>query len=539
LILIERNLSKNFFVLLCILFLLIPLTTGQNGDSIDSLQKEIKSMKTIQIESNGGLQNSSWPMFHHDVRHTGRSPYGPDGNWPIIKWKFRMDGLTVSSPAIDENGTIYIGAEDFHKSFFAINPDGSEKWRFDAGHWVDSSPAIAADGTVYFGTHNHYLQALWPNGALKWMFDMSDWVLSSPTIGADGTIYIGSFDNYFYAMNPDGTQQWRFNTGFYVLSSAAVDDNGIIYFGSHDMYLYALYPNGTLAWRYKTSNRIKGSPSIGDDGTIYVCSWDNYLYALAPNGTLKWKFGTGSSTETSPAIASDGTIYIGSYDGLLFSITPEGSENWRFQTGNGIYSSPVTDTYGIIYCGSYDGNLYALNPNGTLRWKFNAGDSIESSVAIGKDGTIYIAAQFEPSGGNSSYTYLYALELINNSSPSTPSIDGTTSGKIKQNYEYTIASTDPENNNISYYVTWGDGTNSGWLGPFTSGEEQTVSHTWDEKGTYTIQVKARDNYSAESDWETLTVTMPFSYEPQFPFISWLLERVPNAFPILRYLIEFV
>jgi outer membrane protein assembly factor BamB len=304
------------------------------------------------------------------------------------------------------------------------------------------------------------------------------------------------------------------------------------------MYLYALYPNGTLAWRYKTSNRIKGSPSIGDDGTIYICSWDHYLYAVAPNGTLKWKFDTGSSTETSPAIASDGTIYVGSYNGLLFSITPDGSEKWRFQTGNGIYSSPAIDKYGIIYCGSYDGYLYALNPDGTLRWKFDAGDSIESSVAIEEDGTIYIAGQFEPGGGQESHTYLYALYIINNQPPSTPTIDGTISGKIKQNYEYTIVSTDPEDNNISYYVTWGDGTNSGWIGPFTSGEEQTVSHTWDKKGTYTIQVKARDNYSAESDWGTLIVTMPFSYEPQYPFIQWLLEHFPNAFPILRHLLGY-
>jgi outer membrane protein assembly factor BamB len=332
--------------------------------------------------------------------------------------------------------------------------------------------------------------------------------------------------------------KWYFNATDWIYSSPAIDDNGIIYIGSHDHYLYAVYPNGTLKWKYQTSGEVKSSPSIGDDGTIYVSSWDSYLYAIAPNGALKWKFGTGDAAETSPTIASDGTIYVGSYNGLLFSVSPTGNENWRFQTGNEIYSSPAIDTYGIIYCGSDDGYLYALNPDGTLRWKFDAGDHMESSPVIGNDGTIYIAAQFFPSENQSFYTYLYALHLINNSSPSTPSILGPTSGNIKQNYEYTIVSTDPENNNISYYVTWGDGTNSGWIGPFTSGEEQTVSHAWAKKGTYTIQVKAKDNYSAESDWGTLTVTMPFSYEPQFPFLTWLLEWFPHAFPILRFLLEY-
>jgi outer membrane protein assembly factor BamB len=283
---------------------------------------------------------------------------------------------------------------------------------------------------------------------------------------------------------------------------------------------------------------VKGSPSIGDDGTIYVCSWDDFLYALAPNGTLKWRFGTGDATETSPAIASDGTIYVGSYNGLLFSISPAGVENWRFQTGNAILSSPAIDNNGIIYCGSYDGNLYALNPNGTLRWKFDAGDYIESSVVIGEDGTIYIAAQFYPSGGDS-YTYLYALEFINNQPPITPTINGPASGKIGRTYDYTTVSDDPEGDNISYYVNWGDGTNTGWIGPFVTGEEQTVSHTWNKKGTYTIQAKAKDGYGAESDWGTLSVTMPTLYNMPFQqFWMRFFQQFPHIFPILRHFLTF-
>lgn len=539
--LIERNLLKNCFVVVCIAPLLMLFTMGQNIDSISSLQTKTTPINTIQTESSGGLLNSSWPMFHHDVRHTGRSPYGPVGNWPSIKWKFWMEGRAVSSPALDENETIYIGAREFQKSFFAIHPNGTEKWHFDSGGWIDASPTIGEDGIIYSGSMNGDLYAFLSNGTIKWSTHLgAGWVYSSPAIGNDGTIYAASLgSSRLCAVAPDGTITWCFNATDWIYSSPAIDDNGVIYIGSHDHYLYAVYPNGTLRWKYQTNGEIKSPPSIGDDGTIYVCSWDHYLYAINPNETLKWKFNTGDATETSPAIASDGTIYVGSYSGLFFSISPNGNENWRFQTGGEIYSSPAIDSYGIIYCGSDDGYLYALNPDGTLRWKFDAGDNMESSPVVGEDGTIYIAAQFEPSGGNSSYTYLYALKLINNSSPSTPNIQGSASGTIKQNYDYTIVSTDPEDNNISYYVNWGDGTTTGWIGPYTSGQEQTVSHTWEKKGTYTIQVKARDNYSAESDWGTLTVTMPYSYEPQHPFIQWLLERFPNAFPLLRYLIGFV
>jgi outer membrane protein assembly factor BamB len=524
-----------------ITFLFIPLTTGLNTDSSNFLQIKIAFLDTTQTESIGGLQNSSWPMFHHDVRHTGRSPYGPVGNWPLIKWKFLMDGMTISSPAISENGMIYIGAHDFNRSFFAIFPNGTEKWRFYAGDWVDSSPAQSSDGTIYFGANNGNLYALYPYGTTKWVTHIgAGWVFSSPAITNDGTLYVASVvGSNLCAVTPNGTIKWSINATGWIYSSPAIDDNGVIYIGSHDHYLYAVYPNGTLKWKYQTNGEVKSPPSIGDDGTIYVCSWDHFLYAIAPNGTLKWKFNTGDATETSPAIASDGTIYVGSYNGLLFSISPNGNENWRFQTGGEIYSSPAIDTYRIIYCGSDDGYLYALNPDGTLRWKFDAGDNMASSPVIGEDGMIYAVGQFLPSGGQEFRSYLYALRIIDNEPPSTPTIDGTTSGNIKQNYDYTIVSTDPDRNNISYYVNWGDGTNSGWIGPYPSGQEQIVSHTWNKKGTYTLQVKARDNYSAESDWGNLSVTMPCSYD--IPFMN-LLERMmewfPNAFPILRHLLNY-
>jgi outer membrane protein assembly factor BamB len=494
------------------------------------------------IVSTGGPMNSSWPMFHHDTHHTGRSLYGPVGDFPMVKWRFWMDGLTVSSPAIDENDTVYIGSEDFHESFFAINPNGSERWRFEAGHWVDSSPAISLDGVVYFGSLNGNLNALYLNGTTKWIIPLSSsWIYSSPAIGIDGIIYVSSVNgNKLCAVYPNGTIKWFFYAEDLIYCSPAIGDDGTIYVGSNDGYMYAIYPNGTLKWRYSAGGDAIGSaPSIADDGTIYFGGTSGYLYALYPNnGTLKWRYGTGYIGGSSPAIGIDGTIYVGDQEyNRLYSIYPNGTLRWYYTTNGQIISSPAIDNSGIIYCSSYNGNLYALNPNGMLYWSFDAGDYIESSPVIGADGTIYIAAQFAPSGNQSWHSYLYALELINNSSPSTPTIDGTSSGKAKQNYNYTIVSTDPEGNNISYYVNWGDGTNSGWIGPYTSGEEQTVNHTWNKKGTYTIQVKAKDNYSAESDWGTLQVTMPTSY--YIPFMQlWmrLLERFPHVFPILRHLL---
>jgi hypothetical protein len=73
---------------------------------------------------------------------------------------------------------------------------------------------------------------------------------------------------------------------------------------------------------------------------------------------------------------------------------------------------------------------------------------------------------------------------------------------------------------------------------FASGEAGWASHTYTARGSYTIKAKAVDTLGAESDWGSLTVTMPCSYNgPVFQFWERLLERFPNAFPLLRYLIE--
>ena len=496
-------------------------------------EKVINPERTIQPLD--GPMGSPWPMFGHDTKHTGRSPYGPEeGNTPVVKWKFWMDGMMISSPAIDENGTIYIGAEDFHDSFFAIYPNGTEKWRFDTGAWVDSSPAIGEDGTIYFGSHNSKLWALNPDGTEKWKCHLgAGWVFSSPAIYTDGIVYVASLgSSRLCAVYPNGTIKWGFYANDWIYSSPAIDENGVIYIGSHDNYLYAVYPNGTLKWKYKTNGELKSPPAIGDDGTIYVCSWDYYLYAIYPNGTLRWKFNTWAAAETSPAIAQDDTIYVGNYVGRIFSIDPNGNSNWYYDTGDSILSSPVIDKNDVIYVGSMDGYLYALNPNGTLKWKFHASDAgIESSAAIAEDGTIYIAAYFKPSGGQSFHTYLYALDVIENEPPDKPSKpSGETSGKINVEYTYTTSTTDSDDDQIYYWFDWGDSSNSGWVGLYNSGETGSANHTWTTKGNYMIRVKAKDIYDHESEWsDPLAVSMPRNY---------ILSRFTERFPRLSYLLKY-
>jgi hypothetical protein len=104
---------------------------------------------------------------------------------------------------------------------------------------------------------------------------------------------------------------------------------------------------------------------------------------------------------------------------------------------------------------------------------------------------------------------------------------------------FTETPTDPENDDVYYFIEWGDNTDSGWIGPNASGEEITVTHTWNNRGTYTIKAKAKDIYGWESDWATLKVRMPLKYYiPFLTFFEQLFERFPLISQFLRYLFGY-
>jgi hypothetical protein len=86
-------------------------------------------------------------------------------------------------------------------------------WKFMTGGAVRSSPAVANDGTIYVGSDDGRLYALQSNGILNWKFPTLGAVSSSPAIDANGTVYVGSGDGSPYAINPDGTLKWKYFVG--------------------------------------------------------------------------------------------------------------------------------------------------------------------------------------------------------------------------------------------------------------------------------------------------------------------------------------
>ena len=101
--------------------------------------------------------------------------------------------------------------------------------------------------------------------------------------------------------------------------------------------------------------------------------------------------------------------------------------------------------------------------------------------------------------------------------PATPSITGPTHGVKNMEYTFRVATTDPDGDDVYYYIDWGDGNNSGWVGPYTSGLTVTLTYSWSELGTYDVKVKAKDTYGATSDWsEPLTIIIGLNNPPNTP-----------------------
>jgi outer membrane protein assembly factor BamB len=480
------------------------------NDFINSESKETDIIKETLSPLNGPPLDSPWPMYCHDVRHTGQSPYSTANITSFEKWRFYVnDWNWGSAPIIDNNGTIYF-PENYY--LYAIYPNGTLKWQFYIGASVESAPAIDEDGIVYVGTSYHWdgIYAIYPNGTMKWKYQTGQ-ILSSPAIADDGTIYFGTNEDgepntgFIYALNPNGTLKWRFTPGHLVYSSPAIGSDGTVYCGCHDTYLYALYPdNGTMKWKYKTNHWVRVSPCIADDGTIYCVSLDNYLHAVAPNGTLKWKKDVGAGT--SPTIGQDGTIYCG-YD-RLYAVNPNGSGKWIFNPGSDRRirgSTPCNSVEGTIYFGtnigeSGGGEIIAVNPDGTEKWrKMIADDWVESAPCIGEDGTIYIGSTSERG------CYLHAFgDVESNSPPNAPVISGPTNVNVGDKNWFTFIAIDPDNNPIQLFVDWGDGT-SGWIGEYASGEKIWVEHAWNNEGTYIVKAKVKDVLGEESDFGYLEV----------------------------------
>ena len=118
---------------------------------------------------------------------------------------------------------------------------------------------------------------------------------------------------------------------------------------------------------------------------------------------------------------------------------------------------------------------------------------------------------------------------LDNDPPEIPSIDGPNKGDPGQEQEFTVSTVDPNVDDVFYFIDWGDGSDSGWIGPYSSGADVKEKHKWSGEESYTIRVKAKDTYESESDWAEFVYSTP---KTKIKLLN-LFEMLLNKFPILN------
>jgi len=451
---------------------------------------EIDTGDNTKIDGTVTIRKEAWPMFHHDLRHTGYSTSKAPKNNNTL-WNYTTGySLFRSSPAVAD-GKVFIGSTDC--VVYALDKNtGALLWSYATGGAVEFSSPAVADGMVFIGSYDKKLYALNAStGAHIWNYTTGGRVQTSPAV-ANGVVLIGSCDGKVYALDEfTGAPMWNYTTGgpaSYYYSSPAVAD-GMVFIGSVDDRLYALDAStGAYIWNYTTGDDVRSSPTVAD-GMVFVGSRDSKVYALNEfTGALIWSYTTWDQVISSPAVA-DGVVFVASWDNNIYALNAStGAYIWNYTTGGTLWSSPAVAN-GLVFVGSRDSKVYALNETtGALVWHYTTGHYVSSSPAVA-DGMVFI-------GSEDKKVYCFGPKPV---AYFTSSSDHPAPGIILT-FNATLSM--PSSGTITSY-SWDFGDDN-----ITAISTPIITHLYTSSGTYNVTLTITDSEGlTDTAWKLIPVYM--------------------------------
>ena len=449
---------------------------------------------------------------------------------PVILWNKTYGGDESDSGQIikktTDNGYVIIGSTssfgESNTDFWLLktNADGNEVWNHTYGIYLNEygiDVQQTSDGgyilvgyCLFFQSHNQGIRVVKTdaNGIEHW----------NKTFG----------DEYHPAS---------------AFSVYQMSDGGYLIFGSNwtnasNLYLIKTDGSGNILWEKHVAcpGMLFASAKTNDGGFILTglveTTYDSdlYLMKIDANYNNQWDIAIGGDfadiglsvlqTQDNQYVAVGiGNAVDGFEDGDVFLVQVDawGNEEWNKTIGGndteiGWSVKETQDGYVIVGAnGSYDSNNLDLlfihtNKQGLADeiWSLG-GDSYDEGlyVLVTTEGD-YLITGYTMSFGTGGAADLWLLKIQGfqqNYPPYAPTIGGPHCGKINTEYTFSLGEiTDPEGDQIYCFWDWGDGTTSSWLGPYNSGQSIQATHTWTGPGTYTIKVKLKDSFGAESPW---------------------------------------
>ncbi len=184
-------------------------------------------------------------------------------------------------------------------------------------------------------------------------------------------------------------------------------------------------------------------------------------------------------------------------------------------------------------------NGYAVGGTEPYSWHWDFGDGDSSNKqnpvhTYSEEGNYTVMLIVTDDEGKKAEDTTWTL-ILSNQPPNAPTIDGPKNGKVGVKLDYKFITTDPENDKIYYCVSWGCCSSGDFhtYGPYDSGVEVTISHTWSKKGNFIIKAYAKDIKEAISDTTTFDIKIPRN---KATFSLNLLLRFLEQFPMLLRLL---
>ncbi len=218
-------------------------------------------------------------------------------------------------------------------------------------------------------------------------------------------------------------------------------------------------------------------------------------------------------------------------DGILLAIFNENNPPNKPELPDGALSGAIYESYSYS-TKTTDSNkdqiyyLFDWNDGTDSGWlgPYESDEKCTAAHSWGGSRTYQVRVKAKDShGSESEWSDPISVGIF--SPPSSPKIKGPTHGEIKKEYDFTFSSTDPDSDDVYFYIEWGDNNIEDWVGPYNSGEEVTISHSFRRKGTFTIKALAKDeNEVVSQSWGMLVIDCPKTKKYNFNFLDFLIEK---------------